>query len=201
MNEHERPARPGHKWLRNFRTGKWLEHRIGDAVPDGFGVSVRLSMTDGRSVFTAEELKEMSGIHDQARAIVARVLGDAPAPSASNPSRIAVMDRDPVARQTARQLLGDAEFFKMEAEGGRSPVRAAVAAFWGRDEGRTEAQVVGLFDAIKPLLASGITSMVQDGSATTQRVMTPDEWKHGGKPINDYERTFAERSGGLSGRR
>ena len=193
MNEHERPARPGHKGIRNFRTGKWLEHRIGDAVPEGFGVSVRLSMADGKSVFSAEELKEMSGIHDQARAVVARVLGDAPAPSASTPSRITVMDRDPVVRQTVRQVLGDAEFFKMEAEGGRSPVRAAVSAFWGRDEGRTDAQVVGLFDAIKPLLTSGITSMVQSSQQDTAVV----DRRNGGKGWDEYDETFVIRSGGL----
>ncbi|AWV23294.1 Hypothetical protein RADP37_05367 [Roseomonas mucosa] len=196
MNEHERPARPGHKWIRNFRTGKWLEHRIGDAVPEGFGVSVRLSMADGNSVFSAEELKEMSGIHDQARAIVARVLGDAPAPSASTPSRITVMDRDPVARQTVRQVLGDAEFQKLTAEGVRSPIRAAVAAFWGQDESRTDAQVVGLFDAIKPLLASGITSMVQSSQQDTAVI----DRRNGGKGWDEYDETFAIRSGGLSGR-
>ncbi len=197
MNEHERPARPGHKWIRNFRTGKWLEHRIGDAVPEGFGVSVRLSMADGSSVFSAEELKEMSGIHDQARAIVARVLGDAPAPSASTSSRITVMDRDPVARQTVRQVLGDAEFQKLTAEGVRSPIRAAVAAFWGRDESRTDAQVVGLFDAIKPLLASGITSMVRSSQQDTAVV----DRRNGGKGWDEYDETFVIRSGGRFGGR
>ena len=162
-------ARPGYFWAFNYLTGERREIRDGTSVPDGFSVRPMMMMMDSTQSFP-KETHVSYGYTEE--------------------STITKRDRDPVVRQTVRQVLGDAEYARMEAEGGRSPVRAAVAAFWGRDASRTEAQELALFDAIKPLLATGILNMVnsshQDAAVVDRR--------NGGKGWDAYDETFDARS-------
>lgn len=163
-------ARPGYFWAFNYLTGERREIRDGTSVPDGFSVRPMMMMMDSTQSFP-KETHVSYGYTEE--------------------STITKRDRDPVVRQTVRQVLGDAEYARMEADKTNSPIRWAISAFWGRDASRTEAQELALFDAIKPLLATGILNMV---NSSHQDAVVVDR-RNGGKGWDAYDESFAIRSG------
>lgn len=72
---------------------------------------------------------------------------------------IAMKDAAPRTNVTARKVLGDEEFARISRDPYVSMTRSTVTKFWGKDDTRSENQIVGMFDAIAPLLDAGVTTM------------------------------------------
>jgi hypothetical protein len=87
-----------------------------------------------------------------------------------NDVTVTLNDQNPATDALARRVLGDAEFFKRKQAGTYSMTRSANVAFWGTDSSRTDAEEVGLFNAIRPLLDAGVKTMVKDEGARAASV-------------------------------